>query len=436
MALATRGNGRSSDSQQHGEILASVSFAANQFLQTANWRDELDGVLERLGLSVRANRAYFFKKHVRSSDGTILVSQIAEWVAEGISPQIDNPDLQDFPLVESGLARWLSLLERRQPIIGLISEFPASERDIFESQQIQSLVAMPVFSEGRFYGFLGFDDCETLRTWSSAERDALSAAAGVMGAAVDRQRLESQVRFAQKMEAIGGLASGVAHDFNNILHAITTLTQLALEKLPEGPSPREELESVLVATERATELTRQLLIFARKQELQPRLLDLGTVCESVVRMLKPGLHINTKLSVQIEKPVPMIYADAGLISQVLLNLCLNASDAMPDGGVLSVGCGATTINDEEAKRSPHAVPGEYAVLTVKDSGRGMNRATRERIFEPFFTTKEEGEGTGLGLSLAFGTVTQCGGFIDVQSKPNQGSEFLVYLPRARKASSK
>lgn len=433
-SLNASGEGHSSDLQQRDEILASVSFAANALLQTADWREVLSSVLKRLGRSSRANRAYFFRKHVRPSDGMILVSQVAEWVADGIDPQIKNPALQDFPLVEAGLGRWLALMQRRQPVVGLISGFPANEREIFESQQIQSLVAMPVFSEGQLYGFLGFDDCETLRSWSSAELDALSAAAGVMGAAIDRQRLESQLRFAQKMEAIGGLASGVAHDFNNILHAVTTLTQLALEKLPGEGSPKEELESVLVATQRATELTRQLLIFARKQEIQPRLLDLGNVCESVLRILRPGLGVKTELATSIEIPAPLVYADDGLLSQVLLNLCLNASDAMPDGGELLVTCEAKSVSEQEAQRSPNAVPGEYAVMRVRDNGRGMHPATRERIFEPFFTTKEAGQGTGLGLSLAFSTVTQCGGFIEVSSEPGKGSEFQVYLPRATATS--
>ncbi|MEM9369094.1 MAG: ATP-binding protein [Planctomycetota bacterium] len=429
MALASQGNDCSDELQQRDDLVASLSFVANLLLGTADWHEALGSVLEQAGRAVGASRACFFEAYNRVSDGEFLVRQLAAWIFEGLRADVNDTAWNDLPLVESGLGRWLEQLDLREPVVGLISELPAIERGLLEAQQVQSLVVMPVFSAGRLYGFLRFDDCGAPRKWSTSERDAISAVAAVMGAAIDRQLLESQVQFAHKMEAIGTLTSGVAHDFNNLLHVITTLTQLALKRLSEKDSPREELESVLGASRHATELARQLLVVARKQGVQPQSLDLGDVCESVLRMLRPSLSFNTTLTKEITRPSPIVDADEGLLSHVLLNLCLNAIDAMPDGGQLSVACQATTLSVEDAKRIPNAGSVDYALLTVRDNGRGMDGVTLARVFEPFFTTKGAGAGTGLGLPLAHTTITQFGGFIDVESKLGQGSEFRVYLPR-------
>jgi signal transduction histidine kinase/ActR/RegA family two-component response regulator len=413
--------------QRRDEILSAVAFVANAFLLCSDWPDAMDAVLERLGNAVGANRAYYFQNHT-SPEGVELTSQRAEWAAEEVSPQIDNRDLQDVPWVAAGMERWLRLMKDRKPVYGLIADFPESEREILESQQIQSLIVMPVFVKNRLSGFLGFDDCETLREWSAAEIDALLTATTVLGGAMERQQLEDQLRFAQKMEAVGSLAAGVAHDFNNMLQAISAFTSIAKDKIAADHAAHRELNKVLAATEHANCLTRQLLTFSRKQESKPTNIDLNELCRSVITMIRPVLGSSIDLSEALPTISPVIHADSGFVSQVLLNLCLNARDSMPDGGRMEITCGRHTIEVDDLEPSQTPAAGDYAIVSIKDSGVGIDPELREKIFEPFFTTKQTGEGTGLGLSVAYGSVKQCGGHIEFFSEPGKGTQFDVLFP--------
>lgn len=413
--------------RRRGEILSAVGFVANALLQSSDWRESIDTVLERLGKSIDSNRAYFFENHT-SAQGEELTSQKAEWAADGITPQIDNPDLQNFPWIESGLGRWLTMLKQCKPIYGLIADFPEAERPILESQEIQSLIVMPVFSQNRLIGFLGFDDCETLREWSSAEFDALLVSTTTLGAAIERQQLEQQLRFAQKMEAVGGLAAGVAHDFNNMLQAITSFTAIAKQKIDEGCSAQDDLSEVLLAAQRAHGLTQELLTFSRKQESRPTNINLNELCRSVTTMVRPSLGTDIKLVEKFQEKAPVIHADSSLVTQVILNLCINSRDAMPDGGILEISCARRTVDATDLELDEAPTRGEYAVLSVKDTGVGFSPELRHRVFEPFFTTKEVGRGTGLGLSVAYAAVKQSNGFIDVRTGLNQGAQFDVYFP--------
>lgn len=414
-------------SRRRGEILSAVAFSSSVLLKSANWKDALNPALERLGKAALANRAYYFENHT-AEDGAILTSQVAEWVADGVESQFGNPELKGFPYVEAGFGRWPEIFNQRKPIHGLISSFPAAERTVLEAQGIQSLVGMPVFSQEKLVGFLGFDDCESLRQWSSAELDALSAAATALGAAIERHHLEHQLRFAQKMEAIGCLASGVAHDFNNMLQVIVGFTTLAKLKLAADDSAHDELDEVLAATSRAHSLTGQLLSFSRKQDSKPQNLSLKDVCESVVTMIKPTLNADIQLSVDLPDSDLMVFADVSSFTQVLLNLCLNAHDAMPQGGQLNVKVTARHIEQNPTESHSPGRAGHFACISISDTGCGIGDDIKERIFEPFFTTKGAGQGTGLGLSMAYGTVQKLGGFIEVCSARNEGSQFQVYMP--------
>ena len=409
------------------QILSAVGIASSVLLKSASWKDALGPALERLGQAAAANRAYFFENETLP-DGQIVTSQVAEWAAEGIEPQIDNAELQNFPFVAAGLGRWLDLLTQRKPVHGLISNFPEAERAILESQGIQSLVAMPVFANDKLVGFLGFDDCVSLREWSAPEFDALFAAATALGAAIERQELEQQLRFAQKMEAVGVLASGVAHDFNNMLQAIVSFTSVAKFKLADDDSVQEILDEILAASNRAHSLTRQLLSFSRKEDSRPRDIDLREICESVVTMLKPTLGTTIELAVDIADPAPIIFADASLFSQVLLNLCLNACDAMPEGGQLRIQINSGYVGRNAIEPYSGVNEGDFAVISVIDDGCGMTESVQDRIFEPFFTTKEVGRGTGLGLTVAYATIHQGGGFLEVFSNPGEGTRINVCMP--------
>ncbi|MGH7396493.1 MAG: response regulator [Candidatus Rokuibacteriota bacterium] len=249
----------------------------------------------------------------------------------------------------------------------------------------------------------------------------------------ERRHLESQLRQAQKMEAVGQLAGGVAHDFNNLLTVIGGRCYLMLGKLDPDDALRREVELVRSAAERAGRLTHQLLAFSRKQVLEPRVLDLNETVSGIEPLLRRLIGEHIEVAVTQGSDLGRVKADAGQIEQVILNLAVNARDAMPQGGQLVLETANVTLDEVAARRAPDLAPGSYVVLSVTDSGHGMDAATRAQIFEPFFTTKDVGKGTGLGLATVYGIVKQSGGFIDVESESGRGAAFKVYLPRVEEA---
>jgi two-component system cell cycle sensor histidine kinase/response regulator CckA len=244
----------------------------------------------------------------------------------------------------------------------------------------------------------------------------------------DRVNLEGQLRQSQKMEAIGQLAAGVAHDFNNLLTVIQGYTQLLLAVQQPGGMGREALEKIIGATQRAAGLTSQLLTFSRKQVAQPKAVDLNKVVTNVTGMLRPLLGENIRLSLRPAATLPAIMADAAMLEQVLVNLAVNARDAMPKGGDLIVSTFTTEIDESYVKCRAQASAGTFVCLQVSDSGMGMDAATLERIFEPFFTTKGVGKGTGLGLATVYGIVKQHRGWVEVASQIGMGTTFKVFIP--------
>ena len=239
---------------------------------------------------------------------------------------------------------------------------------------------------------------------------------------------EAQLRQSQKMEALGLLAGAVAHDFNNLLTSILGFGDLALKALPEEHKAADDIQQVIASAGRAAKLTAQLLAVGRKQALEVRPIDLNSIVSDMAHMLKLTLGEDVTLDMELGKDTGLIVADSGGVEQVILNLAVNARDAMPQGGVLQVGTGRFVLDAEYCSKHVSVAPGTYGRLVVRDSGCGMTREIRERIFEPFFTTKERGKGTGLGLSTVYGIVRQCKGNIEVCSAPGQGSEFMIFFP--------
>ncbi len=253
-------------------------------------------------------------------------------------------------------------------------------------------------------------------------------------AEAERAALEDQLRQAQKMEGIGRLAGGIAHDFNNLLTAIRGSASLALSELPPGEGPREDLEQIEQAADRAARLTRQLLAFARRTVLQPEVVDLGEIVRRLEPMLSRLIGEDVRLLTIVPDDTGCVLADPGQIEQVILNLAVNASDAMPDGGTLTLEIADIETVETIESQADARPAGKMTSLSVTDTGIGMDAETLGHLFEPFFTTKGPGKGTGLGLATVYGIVRQSGGTVTARSRPGHGSTFAVYLPRVERTT--
>ncbi|MBL8767417.1 MAG: response regulator [Planctomycetes bacterium] len=247
------------------------------------------------------------------------------------------------------------------------------------------------------------------------------------------RKSEEQRRQMQKLEAIGRLAGGVAHDFNNLLTVILSYGEFLLDELTDRPAMRSNVEEIVRAGNRAADLTRQLLAFSRQQVLAPRVIDLNQSVHGVIRMLERLIGEHVQLKVGLEPDLGCVYADPGQVEQVIVNLAINARDAMQNGGTLALATSNVMVEPDYAKEHAEVQPGPYVMLSVSDTGHGMDKETRARIFEPFFTTKDLGKGTGLGLATVFGIVKQSGGHIWVYSEVGAGTTFKVYLPRVERS---
>jgi signal transduction histidine kinase/FixJ family two-component response regulator len=258
---------------------------------------------------------------------------------------------------------------------------------------------------------------------------------GIYQDVTERRVLEQQLRMGQKMEAVGRLSGGIAHDFNNLLGVILGYIQVIKRSLDPGNSMYEYAEEVEKASHRAVALTRQLLAFSRQQVLEPVILSLNTLVTDMQKMLPRLIGEDIDLNLILDPNISLVKADPGQVEQVLMNLAVNARDAMPDGGKLTIQTADSEIDAAFAREHPGSVPGKYVRLTVKDTGTGIDPDIQSQIFEPFFTTKGRDKGTGLGLATVYGIVKQSNGYITVDSEKGKGASFAVYLPRIEQAAS-
>ena len=305
-----------------------------------------------------------------------------------------------------------------------VAHFLRDDRDVMSSGRpkiiAEEAVTNPETGETRWF--------QTIKMPLRTPEEGTATLLGVATEITERKRLEEQLLQSQKMEAVGQLAGGVAHDFNNILTAIVGYTDLLAAEVEDNERQLEDLEEIRKAARRAAALTRQLLAFSRKQVLEPRIIDVNGVVMNLDKMLRSLISENIELKTDLADDLAAARADPNQIEQVIMNLAINARDAMPDGGTVTIETRNATLDDAYAAQHVSVIPGEYVMLAVSDTGCGMDERTKSRIFEPFFTTKPAGRGTGLGLSTVYGIVKQTGGNIWLYSEPGKGTTFKIYLP--------
>jgi PAS domain S-box-containing protein len=356
------------------------------------------------------------------------VTYVAELGAFGrwhyVSPQIES--MLGFSPAEwlADSSNWINHIhaEDRENVLTVEEHFQ-KHRDLFQAEY--RLFA----HDGRTLWFR--DEAVMLPT----AEDQPCLMQGVMYDITERKRLEDQLRHSQKMEAVGMLAGGVAHDFNNLLMLIQAHNERLRAGLTSGSPTQKESLGIEHAVTRAASLTKRLLAFSRKQVLQPRVMDLNEVLGEVAKMLDRLIEKNITLRVAPAPQLWLVKADPSQVEQLIMNLAVNARDAMPQGGELLIETRNAEIGGTHPRLRDGVRPGRYVVLVVGDNGIGMDSETQARMFEPFFTTKEPGKGTGLGLAIVYGVVKQLGGWTHVESKPGQGTTFEIYLPRAEETTA-
>jgi signal transduction histidine kinase/CheY-like chemotaxis protein len=314
--------------------------------------------------------------------------------------------------------------------------FSSLSRAALQPLGLSSMLFVQIRAQGLRVGALACGHRGTLRTWTPDEQTFVSAVANLISAQmaqIGRQRAEAQLRQAHKMEAIGQLAGGVAHDFNNILTVILGKAAMVADNALLPAPARAAAADIAEAGERAAALTRQLLLFSRRQAVTMRDVDLNDAVAHVSRMLRRIVGENVSIDVRAAKEPLHVRADAVMIEQVLLNLAINARDAMPAGGPLVIQTEAVDFDSADVARRGHGRPGAFACLRVTDAGTGISSEHLPHIFEPFFTTKDVGKGTGLGLATTYGIVQQHDGWIEVESEMGRGTTFVIFLPKTSSA---
>lgn len=387
--------------------------------------------LERLGDYAAVDRSYIF---LANADGTHLTNAYA-WQRPGLEAQL----LEGLPMAEFawGLDQFKQHGYLHVPHPRAFPAEAVNERALFAQRNLQSLLCIPLHCAGKPIGFFGFSAVRAEKRWSNDDIALLRIVGEIFANALERKRaeaeretLEAQLRQSQKLEAIGTLAGGIAHDFNNILAAILGYGEMALNALPEDSRPRYHVRQMMTAGQRAKAVVDQILTFSRRGSRERQPVGLRALCEETLDLLRASLPATIEMQPRLAAGNVTVLGDSTQLQQVLMNLCTNAAQAMQGHGRLEV------VLDTHALARPSTLShgslpaGAYARLRVGDTGPGMDEATLGRIFDPFFTTKEAGGGTGLGLSMVHGIVTDHGGVMDVRSEPGQGSTFDLYLPCA------
>ena len=408
------------------KLLSRLSVMAVQVKDLGSFFDK---ILEDMGKTLQVCRSYIFSYN---NDNTI--TNIAEWCAPDVAPQIQN--LQSLPV---GIAPWWNdtLRSGKNICFSNSNDIPDEKaREFILAQDILSILSVPLFVEGDYYGFIGFDVCRDYRAWPEEDIDLIFSLSRIISSVMERKRfeelrdrLQEQLLQAQKMESVGRLAGGVAHDFNNMLSVIFGNAEVAINQLGREHPVAADIREILDAAERSSDLVKQLLAFARKQVITPGVLNINKVISDIFKILEKLAGNNIKLIQVAGENLWPVKMDESQLGQILVNLVINARDSIEKSGTIIIETAGISIDVDYCKKNPEFNPGDYIVLFVRDTGCGIEKETASKIFEPFYTTKAPGKGSGLGLSTVYGVVKQNGGFIKVDSEPGMGSVFEIYLPR-------
>lgn len=414
-----------SELQRREQLLIALSESTRVLLQ-ANGPPDIAAYVQALGPASGADRTYVFLNEFRE-DGALCTSQVAEWCAPGVIPQLDNPQLQRLAYDEAGLTWWRQTLAAGRPIHARVAELPAAERAALEPQGIQAILCFPLMTDRGFGGFIGFDNCHSDELWGLAEREYLQSAALNLSQALQRQQTEAALRQAQKLEVVGRLAAGIVHDFNNLLQVVIGYAEMLRAAPGNGRGSTEAAEQIYRAGLRAAQLTAKLLAFTRSSPVVGQGCDLNSQLRELRPLLVRLLRENLRLELHLEAADPGIAVTATHLEQIVFNLVVNARDAIPGSGVITLLTRNLDV-DAEQGRARGLPAGRYTVLQVEDTGRGMDESVLAHLFEPFFSTKPFGQGAGMGLATVHGLVQQYHGHITVSSEPGRGSRFTLLFP--------
>jgi signal transduction histidine kinase/ActR/RegA family two-component response regulator len=408
---------------QRGEaILSAAGLIAELLLRTSSWKACVDEIVQLLGEATQVSQVHIHMGIV-DEHGVEMARQIGVWSGvSALSPMLHS----DIPIDSSNFAGWRAAIDSGQAFMTHVQDLPEVERKVLEAFHVRSFAGVPIMVRDQSWGIIGLYEHAEERSWSVAEIDALKVVAATFGAAVEREMTQESLLQSQKLESIGLLAGGIAHDFNNLLQGMLGQTTLALSLMPSTNQARLHVEKAVVSAEKAADLTRQLLAYAGHGQFQRKHHDLNAIVRDNVTLLESILPEHVIVDLQLTEPLPSIFVDQGQIQQVIMNLIINAGEAMGDqpGGRLTITTKPGFLGAMEDRPS--------VCLLISDTGCGIHKKDFKRIFDPYYTTKPSG--SGLGLAAIQGIVKAHDGRIKVESTPGSGSTFRVCLPAAPEAN--
>ncbi|MCM2269930.1 MAG: response regulator, partial [Thermoanaerobaculia bacterium] len=395
-------------------------------------------VLVALGEATGVSRTYLFR-HRLDAAGDCLADQIAEWAAAGIEPQRDNPEMQGFSYRATGNEWILARLAAGETIAARAAELPAAFQPILEKQAIRSLVLTPIRRHGELWGFVGFDECRSDRRWSEAETGALRVAASLLGAAVERgdaererQRGEERARQGERMEALGWLAAGLARDFDALMTTIRGYGERVLAELRPGDRMRADVSEMLLAAERAAEMTRDLASLGRRQPARPQRFEVAGWLAERLPLLRRLVGEEFVLTVAATAPVGEIEADPELLEQALVTFVLDARERLAAGGCIELACDRLADEALQGRDLGEAFAGGALRVAIRDDGQPLPAEATQRLFEPFAAGEQTPAARGaLGRAAAYGIVRQCGGVVWLAASGDTGTVCELLLPAVR-----